>query len=121
MWPVLEVLRARTIAVVITPRLVAIGAGPCRFVDGGALVSVCRVATTDPGTAFRTLRDGTREAMGRGYVFRRSARSQVTPQRRRATPGLPVRHGFRRDDGHAETDGVGRVLRRIVAACDEAR
>jgi putative ABC transport system permease protein len=55
LWPVLTALRETTIAVVITPKLVLAGVGAllCSSIVG-ALISVRRAATTDPGTAFRT-------------------------------------------------------------------
>lgn len=55
LWPVLSSLRSTTIAVEITPRLVLIGAGSLFLASIiGALLSVRRVAATDPGMAFRT-------------------------------------------------------------------
>ena len=55
LWPVLEALRPTTIAVVITPKLVAGGCGGLALASlVGALLSVRRVAAADPGTAFRT-------------------------------------------------------------------
>jgi putative ABC transport system permease protein len=55
LWPVLTALSATTIAVVITPKLVMTGSATlyCSSIVG-ALISVRRAATTDPGTAFRT-------------------------------------------------------------------
>ncbi len=55
LWPVLAGLKATTIAVEITPRLVLVGGGSLLLSSLiGALLSVRRVATTDPGKAFRT-------------------------------------------------------------------
>jgi putative ABC transport system permease protein len=55
LWPVLVALRATTIAVVITPNLVLGGCGALLLSSVvGALLSVRRVVTTDPGKAFRT-------------------------------------------------------------------
>ena len=55
LWPTLTALRATTIAVLITPKLVLAGSGTlfC-FSIFGAIISVRRAATTDPGTAFRS-------------------------------------------------------------------
>ncbi len=54
LWPVLTALRATTIAVEISPKLVLAGSGTLLcFSIVGALFSVRRAATTDPGTAFR--------------------------------------------------------------------
>jgi putative ABC transport system permease protein len=55
LWPALEALRTTTIAVVITPKLILGGWGMLlAFSVIGACFSLRRVATTDPGTAFRT-------------------------------------------------------------------
>ena len=55
LWPVLTALQSTTIAVEITPRLVLIGSGSLFLASVvGALLSVQRVAATDPGKAFRT-------------------------------------------------------------------
>ena len=54
LWPVLTALRATTIAVAISPMLVLAGSGTLLcFSLVGALFSVRRAATTDPGAAFR--------------------------------------------------------------------
>jgi putative ABC transport system permease protein len=55
LWAMLIALRTTTVAVEITPRLVLVGTGAL-FLSSvlGALLSVRRVATTDPGKAFRT-------------------------------------------------------------------
>ena len=55
LWPVLVALRSTTIAVLITPKLVLGGCGALFLSSAvGALLSVRRVVTTDPGSAFRT-------------------------------------------------------------------
>jgi putative ABC transport system permease protein len=55
LWPVLVALRSTTIAVLITPNLVLGGCGALLLSSAfGSLLSVRRVATTDPGKAFRT-------------------------------------------------------------------
>jgi putative ABC transport system permease protein len=55
LWPVLVALRSTTIAVLITPNLVLSGCGALLLSSAvGALLSVRRVVTTDPGKAFRT-------------------------------------------------------------------
>ncbi len=55
LWPVLVALRSTTIAVLITPRLALGGCGALFLSSAvGTLLSVRRVVTTDPGSAFRT-------------------------------------------------------------------
>ncbi len=55
LWPVLVALRSTTVGVLITPNLVLGGCGALLLSSAvGALLSVRRVVTTDPGSAFRT-------------------------------------------------------------------
>ncbi len=55
LWPVLVALRSTTLSVLITRQLVLGGSGVLFLSSAiGALLSVRRVVTTDPGSAFRT-------------------------------------------------------------------